>query len=115
MIFLAGRKLDVLIHSLIFEKEKDDPQIPLYSTDITATMPVLEWLMQRGDLFIEWWQDGEWYICNRDLNTRHKHPEFGWEAMSDKVDDENEMPSLPLAICRAALQAYNHAKGGLSF
>lgn len=109
---IADRERDALIHKLIFEI--DGPLIPHYSTDIVAAMPVLEWLMQQGDVFIEWWQDGEWYVCNRDLNTRHKHPEFGWEAMSDKVD-ENEMPSLPLAICRAALKAHNHARGGYGF
>lgn len=109
---IAGRELDTLIHEFIFENAGS--QIPHYSTDIAAVMPVLEWLMQQGDIFIEWWQDGEWYICNRNLHTRNKYPEFGWEARSDKVD-ENEMPSLPLAICRAALKAYNHEKGGYGF
>ena len=101
---IAGRELDALIHTRVFEVDKNDTHIPHYSTDIAATMPVLGWLMQQGDVFIEWWQNDEWYICNRSLYTRHKYHEFGWEAMSDKVD-ENEMPSLPLAICRAALKA----------
>lgn len=110
---LIGRKLDRLVHKCVFKGEYMS-EIPYYSMNIADAKPVLEWLMQQGDVFIEWWQDGEWYICNLDLSTRHKYPELGWEAMSDKVD-ENEMPSLPLAICRAALKAYYHAKGGYGF
>lgn len=110
---LIGRELDRLVHIHVFKGEYMS-EIPYYSTNIADAMPVLEWLMKCGDIFIEWWEDGEWYISNRDLNTRHNHPEFGWEARSDKVD-ENEIPSLPLAICRAALKAYNHAKEGYGF
>ena len=105
---LKGRELDRMVHIHIFEGEYMS-KIPYYSTNIKDTLPVLEWMMNLGDVFIEWWQDGEWYICNRDLNSRHKFPEFGWDAKSDKVN-ENELPSLPLAICRAALKAYNHGK-----
>lgn len=106
---VIGRELDKLVHLCVFEGEYASKEIPYYSTSIVDAMPVLEWLINRGDVFIEWWQDREWYICNRDLYVRHKHPEFGWEAMSDKVE-ENEKPSLPLAICRAALKEYNRAK-----
>lgn len=77
---------------------------PLYSSELGAIGPLLQYLLQRGDLFIEFWRDGEWFLCNRDLLMRKENIEGTWMARSDKVD-EDSMPNLPLALCRAVLKA----------
>lgn len=103
---LVGRELDRLVHLCVFQGEYESEEIPYYSTNIIDTMLVLEWLMERGDMFLEWWSDDEWFVCNKDLHTRHKYPKLGWSAVSNK----SEKPSLPLVICRAALKEYNMTK-----
>jgi len=72
--------------------------IPLYSTDISEAMPVLEKMMLRGDVFIEWWQDGEWFICDQPVGYRD-------DAIKANCDGkETGKPSLPLAICRFVIK-----------
>ena len=72
--------------------------IPHYSTDISVALPVLEKTMLRGDVFIEWWQDGEWFVCDQPVGYR-----VG--AISANCDGkETGKPSLSLAICRFALK-----------
>lgn len=76
-----------------------------YSTSIEYAWLVVEWCMNyaNGDLFIEYWQDGEWYICNTNLFSRKNT--LAISARSNKVDtDKNVSPSFPLAICRYALK-----------
>lgn len=103
---LTGRELDETIHEVISgHKTNSMSEIPHYSSLIEDTISVLEWLMEQGDVFIEWWQDGEWFICNQDLSTRRTFPKLGWQATSDKVSEDMK-PSLSLAICRAALKEH---------
>ena len=76
--------------------EKERP--PHYSRDISAALPVLEKMMKRGDVFIEWWQDGEWFVCDQSVGYR-----VG--AISANCDGkETGKPSLPLAICRFVIK-----------
>jgi len=73
-------------------------KLPEFSTDISAALLVLEKMMIRGDVFIEWWQDGEWFVCDQPVGYR-----VG--AISANCDGkETGKPSLPLAICRFALK-----------
>ena len=102
----AGRELDFVIYTEVmgfddwetdktyWEKERPPP----YSSDISAALPVLEKMMIRGDVFIEWWQDGEWFVCDQPVGYRD-------DAIKANCDGkETGKPSLPLAICRFALK-----------
>jgi hypothetical protein len=72
-----------------------------YSQSISSTMEVIEKVMEWGDVFIEWWRDGEWFICDENLLNR-KTENFPY--ISARCDGkETGKPSLPLAICRFAL------------
>jgi len=91
-----GPKMDRLVAAIL-----DSPTLP-YSTNMANAYNVIEWCLDEGgDLFIEYWQDGEWFICNRDLHSRKTL--LTVVARSDKVDD-CELPSMPIAICRYALK-----------
>ena len=72
---------------------------PKYSTDIAAAWQVVEWLMERGDVFVEYWSDGEWFVADKPVGVRQ-------DATTAMCDGKatGEM-SAPLAICRAALLA----------
>ena len=71
---------------------------PAFSTNMTMAMPVLEKMMIRGDVFIEWWQDDEWFVCDQPVGYRD-------DAIKTNCDGkETGKPSLPLAICRFALK-----------
>ena len=73
-------------------------KLPEFSTDISEALPVLEKMMMRGDVFIEWWQDGEWFVCDHPMGYRD-------DAIKANCDGkETGKPSLPLAICRFALK-----------
>ena len=101
-----GPAMDLLISKIIGKPASN------YSTDIKAAWTVVEWCMDyaAGDLFIEYWQDGEWFICNKDLWTRRDEHYldrgFVVTARSDNVgmDADDIYPSLPLAICRYAFK-----------
>jgi hypothetical protein len=79
-----------------------------YSTKIERAWEVVEWCMDYadGDLFIEFWRDGEWYICNENLMNRHQYKDtLIVKARSDNTyHDDDKKPSFPLAICRYALK-----------
>jgi hypothetical protein len=94
--------MDLLVSKIIDEPTKE------YSTNIKDAWTVVEWCMDYadGDLFIEYWQDGEWYICNENLWNRHQYKEsLIVKARSDNVCyDDDKRPSFPLAICRYALK-----------
>jgi hypothetical protein len=73
--------------------------LPHYSTDIAAAWQVVEKLMEMGDVFIENWQDGEWFVaCDPLMNKPRRNA-----ASCDGKKTGKE--SAPLAICRAALLA----------
>jgi hypothetical protein len=98
-----GDHLDLLISKIMGDKK-----LCPYSTDIKASWKIVEWCMDyagTGDLFIEFWNDDEWFICSSDLYSRKMNPGV-IAARSDKVNgDDGEKPSFPLAICRYALKA----------
>ena len=72
---------------------------PPYSTDIAAAWEVVEKLMDEGDVFLEWWQDGEWFVADKPMGVRE-------DAITARCDGKTTgKPSAPLAICRAALLA----------
>jgi hypothetical protein len=83
--------------------------LPYYSTSIAAAWEVVEklWISGDGpywvgDFFLEWWQDGEWLVCNKPIGVR----DGAIKAMCD--GKKTGKPSAPLAICRAAIKAmYN--------
>ena len=68
------------------------PDVPCYSTDITAAWRVVEKMKDDGDVFIEWWRDGEWTVARKPL---------GFRGEGDVIS----APTAPLAICRSALLA----------
>lgn len=91
-----GPPMDRLIAAIL-----DRPIWP-YSTNMEHASKVIKWcIVEVGDLFIEYWQDGEWFICSKDLYSRKTS--LAVVARSDKVDDD-ELPSIPIAICRYALK-----------
>ena len=102
----AGRELDALVAEKVmgFPKWRHPMR---FSTDIAAAWLVVEWMMESdlwwGDIFLEWWQDGEWLVCNKPVSVRDG-------AIKANCDGrETGKPSLPLAICLAALKAVEEA------
>jgi len=74
-----------------------------YSVDIAAAWKVVERIKERNwwndygcDIFIEYWDTDEWLVCNRNFFSRKDDclPTFFATA-----------PTVPLAICRAAILA----------
>ena len=93
-----GPPMDRLIAAIL-----DRPIWP-YSTNVEHAWKVVEWyIAEGGDIFIEYWEDGEWFICSRDLYSRKILILPTIVARSDKVGDD-ELPSIPIAICRYALK-----------
>lgn len=82
-----------------------EPCCKRYSASWREVEPVAQWLMERGDLFVEWWRDGEWFIANQDIYQRKLGYSDTWVASSDKVE-AGQYPNLPQALCRAALIAW---------
>lgn len=85
----------------------DEAWMPEYSQRIEDAWRVVEHIRCWGDLFIEWWQDGEWFISNLDLRTRHdglSQDEFVRAQCDGKATGS---PSAPLAICRFAILLEN--------
>jgi len=77
-----------------------------YSETYRHIEELLKWVLAHsGDLFIEWWQDREWYVCNLSQPLRMiPHNEDNVIAtISDKVA-EGEVPNFPLALCRFILK-----------
>jgi len=58
---------------------------------------VINKVKEDRDLFIEWWNDGEWFIAGAPLGYSCREP-------MARCDGETGTPSLPLAICRYALK-----------
>lgn len=100
----AGIWMDSLVAKIIGRPPTPFKTAKPYSTDIKCAWAVVEWCMDyTGDLFIEYWQDGEWYISDTNLLSRNDIPTIG--ARSNRVDvSEDTFPSFPLAICRYALK-----------
>lgn len=72
-----------------------------YSQSYQYIDKLLKWLVDEGDdLFIEWWRDGEWFVCDQDLYRRNNNL---IKARSNKVEI-GELPNLPLALCRFILK-----------
>jgi hypothetical protein len=117
----AGRELDALVAEKVMgwelrqcERHKTEPdgyacglcwgwdQFPAYSTDIDTAWQVVEKMQEDGDVFIEWWQDGEWFVSWKPLIIRNRDG----SRVGAKCDGQTTgKPSAPLAICRAALLA----------
>ncbi len=77
-----------------------------YSETYQYTEELLKWLVfNGGDLFIEYWQDREWFLCNKPIPVRNG----AIMSRSDKVE-ELELPSLPLALCRFILKVSESQK-----
>lgn len=96
----AGQEMDTFVAGIL-----EKPIFP-YSTDIKHAWDVTRWCVDYadGDLFIEHWQDGEWFICNTNLLSRKNdtNDDTVITARSDK--NWEDMPSFPLAICRYCLK-----------
>jgi hypothetical protein len=71
----------------------EDARRPRYSASIADAWPVVEKLKEDGDVFIEWWSDGEWLVS--------KYPVLVRQA--DGGRDSVVAPTAPMAICLYAL------------
>ena len=77
--------------------------LPPYSTNNASACRLIEHITEQGglygnDIFIEWWNDDEWFICNQDLYTRR-------DGISGtyKVEGETSMtqPAIIIIVGRA--------------
>ena len=118
----AGRELDILVLTKVMgvdynSKDGDNFRvwrnrftekadftfysIPHYSTDISVAWNVVNHFVgedcRNQDFFIECWSDGEWFVAFHPLGYSNRSP----KANCDGRKTGN--PSVPLAICRAAL------------
>lgn len=102
-LMTPGQTMNTLISEILKKPLLD------YSSDFQHVSHVLEWCIDNsdGDLFLEYWSDREWFVCNRDFHTRQTDNEFGYviHARSNKVTKDGCHPSLPLAICRYMLKS----------
>lgn len=106
----SGIWIDSLISHLIGEPPVGEKMAKPYSTDVAAAWDVVKWWIEEGegdeyvtgDLFIEYWQDGEWFIFNTNMLNRKEGFNYV-TARSDNVDNY-KLPQFPLAICRFALK-----------
>jgi len=71
-----------------------------YSTRMSDAMELINKVKEGRDLFIEWWNDGEWFIAAHPVGYR----DDGKFARSDEFDTDTGDPSLPLAVCRYTLK-----------
>ena len=60
---------------------------------------VIDKIKEGRDLFIEWWNDGEWFVAAHNLLG-----DRGPTGRSDEFDTDTGEPSLPLAVCRYAVK-----------
>jgi len=103
---LPGDEMDMLVAQALGQA---DFTYLSYSSNLQAAWKIIEWWLSHplsgGDLFIEWWTDGEWFICDKNLITRKEGISTFLIARSNTVDMEtDELPSLPLALCRLFLK-----------
>jgi hypothetical protein len=73
-----------------------------WATDICTAWMLVEEMADQGDLFIESWQDGEWFIANHPISARPR----GLASCDGKTTGKRD---ICLAICRAWL-AWNDGK-----
>lgn len=114
----AGRELDCLIYANIFHPEVSfdykpqdgclecmgdtvNCQVPAYSTDIAAAWEVVEKVKRHewDDLFMRWDEgDKAWWVGRVGCGDNG----------GDEFNHEVDAPTLPLAICLAALKAVGY-------
>lgn len=101
----AGAHMDAEIHRRVFGEQitcshgENCSDIPPYSTDLAAAMLVVERMWQRGlwcQMRNPFTRDDEYWCGFTPLGTT------GWNG---RPDYRASAPTLPLAICRAALAA----------
>lgn len=72
------------------------------STDIATAWEVVEKLMEDSDVFIEYWNDSEWFVASHPLGYSSREP------MAHCDGKKTGKPSIALAICRWALKKVQH-------
>lgn len=77
-------------------------EVPHWSTDIADAWELVEEMADQGDLFIESWKDGEWFIANHPFSANPR----GLASCDGKTTGKRD---ICLAICRAWL-AWNDGK-----
>lgn len=78
--------------------------IPEPSSRASVTLAALNKAKERyrlGAIFIEWWNDGQWFVCNRPQGHRNGtgYIESSCDGRRGKKDD------LPLAVTRFIIMA----------
>ncbi len=96
MMKLTKDELDIEITNLL-SLEFVEP----FSSEIDSSLRLINQMADSGDLFIESWSDGEWFIAN--------HP-IGYSCARGLARDDGKKKGgekdFPLAIARAWLMWY---------
>lgn len=80
------------------ESHADEPCVKHYSTSWEDVKEVVDWVLEQGDVFLEYWSDGEWFVSVHPLLYSSREPYARDDGRS------TEKLSLPLAVCRLALK-----------